>query len=111
VSASEVNIPAARAADLGAPRGGVLGSQTEERLECCHRGLAAIVSKHELVEINLELGAAHAVVGSGQPLLPVADRTVGQRDQRLGAFSQLRAVRLAAREVSIARLFERWVGV
>jgi hypothetical protein len=50
-----------RAADLGTPRWGVLRSQTEQRLKGCHRRPAAIVPKHELVEINLELSTAHAV--------------------------------------------------
>lgn len=53
----------ARATDLGSPRRSVLGTEAEQRLECCRRCLAAVVSKHEFVEINLELVAAHAVVG------------------------------------------------
>jgi hypothetical protein len=74
---------------LGSRRWGTLGSKAEQHLECCHRGFAAVVSKHELVEVNLELSAAHAVVRPGQPLLQVADGTVRQRHDRLFSFPQL----------------------
>ena len=43
-----------------------------------HRLLPAIVPKHELVEIDLELRPAHSVVGADQPLLEVADGAVSQ---------------------------------
>ena len=52
------------------------GSEAEQGLECSHGLLAAIVSKDKLVEINRELTAADAVMGSDQPLLQVANCAV-----------------------------------
>ena len=90
-----------RAADVGVRRRSVLSSETEEGLEGCHWGLAAVVSKHELIEVNLKLSAAHAVVRSGQPLLQVANGTIRQRHHRLGAFPQVSPVRLRTRDVFV----------
>ena len=100
-----------RAADVGVRRRSVLSSETEEGLEGCHWGLAAVVSKHELIEVNLKLSAAHAVVRSGQPLLQVANGTIRQRHHRLGAFPQVSPVRLRTRDVFVAGLFEGGKGL
>ena len=89
----------------------MLSSETEEGLEGCHWGLAAVVSKHELIEVNLKLSAAHAVVRSGQPLLQVANGTIRQRHHRLGAFPQVSPVRLRTRDVFVAGLFEGGKGL
>ena len=57
----------------GAPR-----PKSEQRLKGGHRLLSTIVPKHELVQIDLELRTAHAVVGADQPLLEVADGPIGK---------------------------------
>jgi hypothetical protein len=50
-------------------------------------GLRAVVSKDEFVEVRLELGLAHSVIGPDQPLLKVADSPVSQWDSGLRAVS------------------------
>ena len=46
------------------------------------------MAKNELIEVNLELAAADTVVGTDQPLLKVADRTVSQGRYLFGALAQ-----------------------
>ena len=65
-----------------------------------------MVAKDEFIEINLELIAAHTVMGSDQSLLEVANRPVRQRHDRLRAFPQFDPQRLAARHVLKARLLQ-----
>ena len=77
------------------------GSQTEQRLESGHRLLAPIVSKDKLIEIDLKLSAADAVIGADQPLLEIANRSVGQRHHRLGTLAQIDSQRLRARDVLV----------
>ena len=77
-------------------RGLVLGSESQQGLESRHRLLAPIMAKDEFIKISLELMAAHAVMGSEQPLLQVADGAVGQRHRGLRAFVQVRSRRLRA---------------
>jgi hypothetical protein len=64
-------------------------SQTEQRLEGGHRLLPPIVSKDELIEIDLALNAANAMIGADQPLLEVTDRAIRQRHYRLGTLTQI----------------------
>ena len=45
------------------------GPETEQGLEGGHGLPAPIVAKDEFIKINLKLIAAHAVIGSDQPLL------------------------------------------
>ena len=59
-------------------RGPLLCSQTEQSLKSRHGLVTPIMAKNELIEVNLELRAADAVVGADEPLLKVADSTVGQ---------------------------------
>jgi hypothetical protein len=73
-------------------RGLVLGSESQQGLESRHRLLAPIMAKDEVIKISLELMAAHAVRGSEQPLLQVADGAVGQRQRGLCAFVQVRSL-------------------
>jgi len=47
-------------------------------LKSRHGLVTPIVAKNKLIEVNLQLRAADAVVGTDQPLLEVADGTVGQ---------------------------------
>jgi hypothetical protein len=77
----------------------VPGAEAEQRLKRGHGQPPSIMAKHEFVEINLELIAAHTVVGSDQPLLEVANRAVCQRHHRLRAFTQVDSQGLAARHV------------
>ena len=80
-------------------RGLATGSETEQGLERGHRLPPAIMAKDEFVEINLKLIAAHAVIGSDQPLLQVADGAISQRHHGLGPSTQLDSQGLAARYV------------
>ncbi len=65
----------------------VVGSEAEECLERDHGEPPAIMAKDEFIEVDLELITAHAVVGSDQPLLEVANCTVRQWHHRLRAFA------------------------
>jgi hypothetical protein len=57
------------------------------------------VAKYEFVEVYLELGFAYTVVRANEPLLEVANSSIGKWDGRLRTFSQLRAERLDARDM------------
>ena len=52
------------------------GSETEQGLERGHGLPAPIVAKDEFIKINLKLIAAHAVIGSDQPLLEIPNGAV-----------------------------------
>jgi hypothetical protein len=58
-------------------------------LERGHGLPSPIVAKDEFIKVNLELIAAHAVIGSDQPLLEIADGAVCQRQHGLGTFPQI----------------------
>jgi hypothetical protein len=62
--------------------------KAEESLKSGHGLPPTIVSEDELVEVDLELSAADAVMGANQPLLQVTDGSVGQGDDRFGALAQ-----------------------
>ena len=47
------------------------------------------MAKDEFVKVSLELMAAHAVMGSEQPLLQIADGAVYQRHHGLSPFVQV----------------------
>ena len=68
-------------------RGLVSVSRPSSGSEGGHGLPAPIVTKDEFVEINLELTRAHAMTGSDQPLLHIANRAVGQRHDRLHSFT------------------------
>ena len=82
------------------------GSEAKESLESGRRRLPAIVPKYEFVEVNLELALAHAVIGANEPLLQVADSSIGKWDGGLRTLSQLRAERLGAGYMFKAGLLE-----
>src|SRR4029077_9996752 len=65
------------------------GSETEQGLERGHGLSAPIVAKDEFIKINLKVIAAHAVIGSDQPLLEIPNGAVRQRQHRLRAFAQI----------------------
>jgi hypothetical protein len=72
----------APASDAAVGRRRPTSPEPQQRLERCHGLLAAIVPKDELVEVSLELRAAHAVIGANQPLLQIADRAIGEWHDR-----------------------------
>jgi len=66
----------------------VESSKAKDSLESGHGLPPAVVSEDELIEIDLELTPAYAVVGANQPLLQVADSSVGQGYDRFGTLAQ-----------------------
>ncbi len=82
------------------------GFETKEGLECSHGLPPAVVPKDELVEVDLELGAANAVVGANQPLLQVPDGSVGQGHDRFGTFAQFGPQGLSARDMFETQTFQ-----
>jgi len=76
-------------------------AQTEERLKRCHWLLSTIVSEHEFIEVRLELSPAHAVMGADQPVLEIADDSIGERHDGARPFAERRSQRLLERDVPI----------
>ena len=62
------------------------------------------MSKDEFVEVYLELGLAHSVVGANQPPLEVANGPIGKGYSGLRTFSQFRAEGLDASDMFKAGL-------
>jgi len=79
-------------------------AESKQGLERCHGCLAPIMTKDELVEINLQLMSANAVVRSEEPLLKIPDGTIGERHRRLGPLAEILSRWLHARDMSIACL-------
>src|SRR5262245_32906799 len=79
----------------------LLRFQTEQSLKGGYGLVASIVVKNKLIEVDLELSVADTVVGTDQPLLEVADRSVSQRDYRFGALAQLGCLGLCPRDMPI----------
>ena len=75
-------------------------------LERRHRCFPPIVTKYEFIQVDLELIATHAVMGTQQPLLEIADGPVRQRHCGLRPFPQVRWPRLDARHMLKAGLFQ-----
>ena len=73
--------------------------QAEQGLERGHRCLPPVVTKDELVQIDLQVMAADTMVGPDEPLLQVANRSVDARQDRPPPGSNL----LRARDVVVAR--------
>jgi len=57
------------------------------------------VTKGELVEVDLKLGATDAMMGPDEPLLKIADRAIRERHDGGDTFAKVFAHRLAARHV------------
>lgn len=62
--------------------------------------------KDELIEIDLELALANAVMGADQPLLQVADRPIGKGDGGVRTLTQFCPKRLDSGDVLKAGLLE-----
>jgi hypothetical protein len=77
----------------------VYGSEAEERLEGCHGLPSAVVPKNELVQIDLQLGAAHSVVGAEEPLLEVPDGAISEGHYGFRSLVQLGSQGLSARDM------------
>jgi len=75
------------------------GSETKQCLERGHGLPAPIVAEDEFIKINLKLIAAHAVIGSDQPLLEIPNGSVCQRQYRVRAFAQIDSQGLRARHM------------
>src|SRR5262245_35409231 len=87
-------------------RGLLSRSKTEQGLKSGHGLITPIVAKYKLIEVNLELRTANSMVGTDQPLLEIADSTVGQGHDRFGSLAQFGCLRLVARDVQIPGLVE-----
>jgi len=60
------------------------------------------VPKDEFIEVYLELGLAHTMVGANEPPLEVANRSIGKGDSGLRTSSKFRAERLVVGEEYLA---------
>src|SRR5712692_2481133 len=76
-------------------------AQAEERLKGRHRLPPAVVPEYELIEVRLELGPTDAVVGANEPVLKIADDTIGEWHDRGGSLAERRPQRLLERDVPI----------
>ena len=81
--------------------GRATSAQAEERLKRRHRLLSTVVSEHEFVEVGLELGPAYTVMGANQPVLEIADDSVGERHDGARALTERRSQWLLERDVAI----------
>jgi len=77
-------------------------AQAEKGLKSRHRLLSAIVAENKLIEVRLELTATNAMMGTNQPVLEVADDTIGEWHDRLGSLAQRRPQGLLQRDVPIS---------
>src|SRR3989339_1423275 len=84
------------AADDAARRWPPRAAKSEQGLKRRHGRLPPIVSKRELIEIDLQVVAADAVVRADEPLLQVADGQIRERDNRRHAAAQGTPIRLGA---------------
>jgi predicted nuclease with RNAse H fold len=73
----------APATDAAVGRWRATSPKAEQRLKGGHGLFTAIVPKDKLVQIRLELRAAHTVIGPDQPVLEIPDRAVRERDLSL----------------------------
>jgi len=77
----------------------VHGSEAEECLEGRHGLPSAIVPKDELVQIDVQLGTAHPMVGTEELLLEVPDGTISEGHHRFRSLVQLGSQELLARDM------------
>lgn len=74
-------------------------SETKERLEGGHGLPSAIVPKNELVQIDLQLGAANPMVSTEEPLLEVPDGAISEGHHGFRSLVQLGSQGLSARDM------------
>ena len=77
-------------------------SKPEQSLECGHGLFSTVVPKDELIQVNLQLSAAHAMICTNKPLLKVTNGAVSQGNDRFLSFAQFGSQRLNARDVMVA---------
>src|SRR5262249_36939853 len=94
------------ASNAAVSRGLLSRSKTEQGLKSGHGLITPIVAKYKLIEVNLELRTANSMVGTDQPLLEIADSTVGQGHDRFGSLAQFGCLRLRPRDVPIPGLVQ-----
>jgi hypothetical protein len=82
------------AANLPIRRRRTAGPEPEQRLKRGGGYSTTVMTEDKLVEIDLELTAAHAVMSAHKPLLEVADGAVGEGHNRLRARAELSGPRL-----------------
>ena len=76
-------------------------AEAQQRLKRRCRRAPTVVSKDELVQIDLELAATRAVMGPHQPLLQIADGAIREAHDRLRALAEFAAERLGARHIAV----------
>jgi len=84
----------------------VQSSKPKESLESGHGLPPTVMSEDELIEVGLELTPADTVVGANQPLLQVADGSVGQGHDRFSTLAQLGPQGLNAGDMLEANFFQ-----
>ena len=77
-------------------------SKAEQGLEGGPGLVSTVRPEDKLIEVDLELPPADSVMSPHKPVLKVADRPVGKRDDGLGALSQPERGRLRSRDVLVA---------
>src|SRR5881396_2672303 len=77
------------------------GAETKQSLKGRHRCSPTIVSKHELVQVDLELSSADPVMSANQPVPEVADDAIGEWYDRARTFAERRSQRLLKRDVPV----------
>jgi hypothetical protein len=84
----------------------VESSKAKESLESGHGLPSAVVSEDELVEVDLELTAADAMVGANQPLLEVTDGSVARGTTDLAPLRNFGPQGLSAGDMLETSLFQ-----
>src|SRR5438067_745995 len=74
-------------------------AEAKKSLECRHRLSPTIKPEDELVEINLQMTTAHAMMGANDPLLEIADSAIDQRNDGRCTLAELGPQRLSTRHV------------
>ena len=93
----------ASAPNVSVRRGGASRPETEQRPKGGHRLPPTIVAKYELVQVNLKLRLADAMIRTDQPLLQVAGRAVRERHHGGRALAQGAPERLGPPNMRDAR--------
>jgi hypothetical protein len=81
-------------------------AKAEQGLKGGSRFTTTVRAEDEFIEIDLELAAAHAVMGADQPALKASDHPIGKRNDRLGSLAQLERGRLRSWHMGIAARHE-----
>ena len=88
-----------------------LQAETEQGLKSRGRFPPTVMSKGELVQVDVELRTTDAVMGPDEPLLQIADRAVSERHDRCGSLAEIATTRFRLVSVWRDRPSMRWVVV